>query len=78
MARNIVPNINRLADGLRRAGGTIVWIISTTVPAPSAIGRPSSITSSPARPPISSAWRSPRDGLNMRCGTNSTACRPIP
>ena len=32
MARNIVPNINRLADGLRRAGGTIVWIISTYGP----------------------------------------------
>jgi ureidoacrylate peracid hydrolase len=31
-ARRIVPNINRLADGLRRAGGTVVWIISTYGP----------------------------------------------
>jgi ureidoacrylate peracid hydrolase len=29
VAREIVPNINRLARSLRRAGGTIVWIIST-------------------------------------------------
>lgn len=28
-AKDIVPNINRLADGLRTAGGTVVWIIST-------------------------------------------------
>ena len=31
-ARKIVPHINRLADGLRRAGGTVVWIISTYGP----------------------------------------------
>src|SRR5260370_29233029 len=31
-ARRILPNINRLADGLRRAGGTVVWIISTYGP----------------------------------------------
>jgi ureidoacrylate peracid hydrolase len=31
-ARRIVPNINRLADGLRRSGGTVVWIISTYGP----------------------------------------------
>ena len=28
-AREIVPNINRLAAALRQAGGTIVWIVST-------------------------------------------------
>ncbi len=32
VAREIVPNINRLADALRRAGGTIVWIVSTYGP----------------------------------------------
>jgi ureidoacrylate peracid hydrolase len=32
MAREIVPNINRLAGALRRAGGTIVWIVSTYGP----------------------------------------------
>ena len=26
VAREIVPNINRLADGLRRAGGTVAWV----------------------------------------------------
>lgn len=26
MAREIVPNVNRLADALRRAGGVVVWI----------------------------------------------------
>jgi ureidoacrylate peracid hydrolase len=26
MAREIVPNINRLADAVRKAGGTVVWI----------------------------------------------------
>jgi nicotinamidase-related amidase len=26
MAREIVPNVNRLADALRRTGGTVVWI----------------------------------------------------
>ena len=28
-AANIVPNINRLADAMRAAGGTVVWVIST-------------------------------------------------
>lgn len=28
-AREIVPNINRLARALRRKGGTVVWVIST-------------------------------------------------
>jgi len=28
-AVEIVPNINRLADAMRRAGGTVVWVIST-------------------------------------------------
>jgi ureidoacrylate peracid hydrolase len=32
MAREIVPNINRLAGSLRRAGGRIVWIVSTYGP----------------------------------------------
>jgi ureidoacrylate peracid hydrolase len=32
VAREIVPNINRLAGALRRAGGTIVWIVSTYGP----------------------------------------------
>ena len=32
VAREIVPNINRLADTLRREGGTIVWIVSTYGP----------------------------------------------
>jgi ureidoacrylate peracid hydrolase len=32
MARDIVPNINRLADALRSRGGTIVWIVSTYGP----------------------------------------------
>jgi ureidoacrylate peracid hydrolase len=32
MAREIVPNVNRLAGALRRAGGTIVWIVSTYGP----------------------------------------------
>jgi ureidoacrylate peracid hydrolase len=31
-AREIVPNINRLASALRRAGGTVVWIVSTYGP----------------------------------------------
>jgi ureidoacrylate peracid hydrolase len=31
-AREIVPNINRLANALRRAGGTVVWIVSTYGP----------------------------------------------
>jgi ureidoacrylate peracid hydrolase len=31
-AREIVPNINRLARALRRAGGTVVWIVSTYGP----------------------------------------------
>src|SRR5579859_6906222 len=29
VAREIAPNINRLAGALRRTGGTIVWIVST-------------------------------------------------
>ncbi|MBM3518406.1 MAG: cysteine hydrolase [Alphaproteobacteria bacterium] len=28
-ARGIVPNINRLAEALRRSGGTVVWVITT-------------------------------------------------
>jgi ureidoacrylate peracid hydrolase len=32
VAREIVPNINRLAGALRNAGGTIVWIVSTYGP----------------------------------------------
>jgi ureidoacrylate peracid hydrolase len=28
-AAKIVPNINRLAEGMRKAGGTVVWVIST-------------------------------------------------
>jgi ureidoacrylate peracid hydrolase len=32
VAREIVPNINRLANALRGAGGTIVWIVSTYGP----------------------------------------------
>jgi ureidoacrylate peracid hydrolase len=32
VAREIVPNINRLANALREAGGTIVWIVSTYGP----------------------------------------------
>src|SRR5882757_2062275 len=32
VAREIVPNINRLAGALRRAGGTVVWIVSTYGP----------------------------------------------
>ncbi len=32
VAREIVPNINRLAGALREAGGTIVWIVSTYGP----------------------------------------------
>ena len=32
VAREIVPNINRLANALRQAGGTIVWIVSTYGP----------------------------------------------
>jgi ureidoacrylate peracid hydrolase len=32
VAREIVPNINRLANALRLAGGTIVWIVSTYGP----------------------------------------------
>jgi len=29
MAREIVPNVNRLATALRAAGGTVVWIVTT-------------------------------------------------
>jgi ureidoacrylate peracid hydrolase len=32
VAREIVPNINRLAGALRSAGGTVVWIVSTYGP----------------------------------------------
>jgi ureidoacrylate peracid hydrolase len=32
-AREIVPNINRLAAALRAAGGTVVWIVTTYEPA---------------------------------------------
>jgi ureidoacrylate peracid hydrolase len=32
VAREIVPNINRLANALRHAGGTVVWIVSTYGP----------------------------------------------
>lgn len=32
VAREIVPNINRLAGALREAGGTVVWIVSTYGP----------------------------------------------
>ena len=32
VAREIVPNINRLADALRQAGGMVVWIVSTYGP----------------------------------------------
>lgn len=32
VAREIVPNINRLARALRAAGGTVVWIVSTYGP----------------------------------------------
>jgi ureidoacrylate peracid hydrolase len=28
-APTIVPNINRLADAMRAAGGTVVWIVTT-------------------------------------------------
>ncbi len=33
MARDIVPNINKLAGALRAAGGTVVWVYSTFTPA---------------------------------------------
>ena len=29
MAREIVPNINKLATAMRAAGGTVVWVYST-------------------------------------------------
>jgi ureidoacrylate peracid hydrolase len=32
VAREIVPNVNRLAGTLRRAGGTVVWIVSAYGP----------------------------------------------
>jgi ureidoacrylate peracid hydrolase len=32
MAASIVPNINRLADALRAAGGTVAWIRTTATP----------------------------------------------
>jgi ureidoacrylate peracid hydrolase len=33
MAREIVPNINRLAAAMRAGGGTVVWVYSTFTPA---------------------------------------------
>ena len=33
MAREIVPNVNRLAAALRAAGGTVVWIVTSYEPA---------------------------------------------
>jgi ureidoacrylate peracid hydrolase len=32
MAREIVPNINRLAQAVRATGGTVVWIKTTYTP----------------------------------------------
>ena len=32
VARDIVPNVNRLADALRCAGGTVVWIVTEALP----------------------------------------------
>jgi ureidoacrylate peracid hydrolase len=32
VARDIVPNVNRLADALRSAGGTVVWIVTEALP----------------------------------------------
>ena len=32
MAREIVPNINRLAEAVRATGGTVVWIKTTFTP----------------------------------------------
>src|SRR5436190_9695783 len=32
MAEHIVPNINRLAQGVRETGGTVVWIKTTFTP----------------------------------------------
>lgn len=32
VAREIVPNVNRLAGALRRAGGLVVWVVSTYGP----------------------------------------------
>ncbi len=32
VARDIVPNVNRLADVLRRAGGAVVWIVTEALP----------------------------------------------
>jgi ureidoacrylate peracid hydrolase len=32
LAREIVPNVNRLADALRNAGGTVVWLRHTITP----------------------------------------------
>jgi ureidoacrylate peracid hydrolase len=43
-AREIVPKINRLAGALRRAGGSVVWIVSTYGPGAEAIGRRFSIS----------------------------------
>ena len=32
LSREIVPNINRLADTVRETGGLVVWVVSTTEP----------------------------------------------
>jgi ureidoacrylate peracid hydrolase len=32
MAPSIVPNVNRLAEALRQAGGTVVWVRTTATP----------------------------------------------
>ena len=58
-ARKIVPNINRLANGLRRAEERWSGSFRPMVPALNEIGRHSSITSSQAKQRIGSAWRSP-------------------
>ena len=34
VAREIVPNVNKLAGALRKAGGTVAWIISKKLPVP--------------------------------------------
>jgi ureidoacrylate peracid hydrolase len=37
-ARDIVPNINRMAAAMRAAGSTVVWIQTTVLPARSSAG----------------------------------------
>ena len=39
-ARDIVPNINRMAKALRAAGGTVVWVQTTAVGALEQLGQP--------------------------------------